>query len=98
MEMMPSLGEIFSDGRSIAVFLFFVVMAVVWTIVPFVIISMKPVLHALHKEQRRTNELLMGLQPGRPDVLGALPFVGQEQRRSPPQSEGERSRRIDPTL
>lgn len=38
--------------------LFLIVLAILWILVPFAIFGIKPLLVALGKEQRRTNEIL----------------------------------------
>jgi predicted PurR-regulated permease PerM len=45
-------------GLYALIFLFGIVLAVCWIIVPFAIIGTKPLLRSLLDEQRRTNQLL----------------------------------------
>lgn len=48
-------------GTLVVVVIFGVVLMVVWTILPFAVIGIKPLLRQLLAEQRRTNELLQAM-------------------------------------
>ncbi len=41
--------------------IFFIILAILWVLVPFAIFGIKPKLSALLKEQQRTNELLTAI-------------------------------------
>ena len=68
------MGETFA-GAIIFVWLLALVLAIVWTILPFAIFGTKPLLRQLLAEQKETNRLLRAIgtdarerQAGAPDV------------------------------
>jgi hypothetical protein len=60
--------EALSGFVGIAVVVFLVILTIAWTLLPFAMFGLKPLVRELIAETRRTNQLLEGIASTRTDV------------------------------